>query len=192
MNPETLKAAPNNPVEEAYSRLHFSPDADIYEMNLNSVLRVVIPEDVPGISDNGVDYLAFLAVPSEQGRDTVLGIFKGSDGQTYISSGEDGVEPFLFNKGTKLTLGRDGMYVESLGGNGRVLKSRVDSNHVPSIIDGFGSQTSGEHLIIYLDQSGNLDISDHSTNGTKIIAPKSDKITKFVNALESTVSSPSI
>jgi hypothetical protein len=188
MNPETLKPVQNNPVEEVYSRLHFSPSVDIVEMNQDGVLRAIIPKDVEGIIEGGVEYRALFGIPSEQNRDTVLGIFKGSDGETYISSGEDGVEPFLFRKGTKLIIGRNGMYVDMVGANGRILRSRVDSDHSQSVIDGFGSQTSGVQLEIYLDEEGKLDVSDHSSNGTKAILPKSDRVAKFVNALKPSVS----
>ena len=188
MNPDTLKPKTNNPAEAAFNKLHFSPDVEIVDMSQNSVLRVAIPEGVNGVKDDGVEYLALLGVPSEQDRDTVLGIFKGSDGQIYISNGEDGVEPVLIHRNTRLTIGRAGVFVDTPGVNGKVLRSRIDLDPARSLIAGFGEQTSREHLIIDLDKDGKLYISDISTSGTKAILPKNTEVAKFVNGLK--VSTP--
>ena len=180
MKPETLKNQTNNPVEAAYNRLHFSPDVEIADMSQDRVVMVAIPEGVNGVKDDGVEYLALLGVPGEQDRDAVLGIFKGSDGQTYISNGEDGVEPVLLHRNTRLTIGRNGVSVVTSGVNGRVLKSIIDLDPARSLVAGFGNQTSREHLIIDLDKGGNLYINDTSTNGTQAILPKNAKVAKYV------------
>ncbi len=181
MKPETLKPKTNNPVEAAFNRLHFSPDVEIVDMSQNNVVGVAISERVNGVKEDGVEYLALFGVPSDQDRDTVLGVFKGSDGQIYISNGEDGVEPVLFQRDTRLTMGRAGVFVDTPGVNGKVLRSRIDLDPTRSLIAGFGEQTSREHLIIDLDKDGKLYISDISTNGTEAILPKNAEVVKFVS-----------
>lgn len=166
-----------------FETLASQPNAELIDLTGNKS-AVINSEPLIKDPDGEAELLAVLEIPMEDGVNGHLavgyhpnqGFFIGgrfSKATELDKSMEDRIDfkvlPLSFGtaEGTKLTLGRTTCVDSEPGNEDFKLPPLLTRN----IMTEFGSQTSGSHFTIEV-KDGKLRVTDHSTNGTKLIKHK--------------------